>query len=126
MKKSCGSLRLDLAQYREMEVFTQFSSDLDEATQKQLTYGHGLMYILRQPQYKPYSQHQQVILLTVSLGKYFLDIPVKQIGEEIKKLLDYFEVSHSDICSKIDSTGLISDSERENILKLANEFKKRA
>ena len=125
MKKSSGSLRLDLAQYREMEVFTQFSSDLDETTQKQLTYGHGLMYILRQPQYKPYSQHQQVILLTISLGKYFMDVPVKEIGDEIKRVLEHFEMVHPDICSKIDSTGLISDDDRQAILKIANEFKAR-
>ncbi len=125
MKKSSGSLRLDLAQYREMEVFTQFSSDLDEATQKQLTYGHGLMYILRQPQYKPYSQHQQVILLTVALNKYFMDVPVKNIQSEIARLLEHFEMSHSDICSKIDSTGLISDDDRAAIMKYALEFKGR-
>jgi len=125
MKRSTGSLRLDLAQYREMEVFTQFSSDLDESTQKQLAYGHGLMYILRQPQYKPYSQHQQVIILTVSLNKYFLDIPVKQIGDEIKRLLDHFEISHSDICSKIDSTGMVSDDDKKAIIRIAEEFKKK-
>ncbi len=123
MKKSSGSLRLDLAQYREMEVFTQFSSDLDEATQKQLTYGHGLMYILRQAQYKPYSQHQQVILLTVALNKYFMDVPVKNIQGEIARLLEHFEIAHSDICSKIDSTGLISDDDRQIIMKYALEFK---
>ncbi len=124
MKKSCGSLRLDLAQYREMEVFTQFSSDLDEATQKQLTYGHGLMYLLRQKQYKPYSQHQQVILLTAALNRYFMDVPVKEIGDEIGRLLEYFEMYHSDICSRIDSTGLITDDDKKNILSAAEKFKK--
>ena len=124
MKKASGSLRLDLAQYREMEVFTQFSSDLDDATQKQLTYGHGLMYILRQPQYKPYSQHEQVILLTVALAKYFMDIPVKQIAEEIHKLLAYFETTHSDICARIESTGLLSDEDKKAIINIANEYKK--
>ena len=123
MKKSCGSLRLDLAQYREMEVFTQFSSDLDEATQRQLTYGHGLMYLLRQPQYKPYSQHQQVILLTVALSKYFMDVPVKEIQDEIKALLEYFEVSHPDICDRIDSTGRIEDDDKQAIIGYAGEFK---
>ena len=123
MKKSCGSLRLDLAQYREMEVFTQFSSDLDEATQRQLTYGHGLMYLLRQPQYKPYSQHQQVILLTVALSKYFMDVPVKEIQDEIKALLEYFEVSHPDICDRIDSTGRLEDDDKQAIIGYAGEFK---
>ncbi len=123
MKKSCGSLRLDLAQYREMEVFTQFSSDLDEATQKQLTYGHGLMYLLRQQQYKPYSQHEQVILLTVALNKYFMDIPVKDIQDEIKGLLEYFELNHPDILSRIDSTGRIEDDDKQAIIEYAGEYK---
>ena len=125
MKKACGSLRLDLAQYREMEVFTQFSSDLDEATQKQLTYGHGLMYLLRQKQYKPYSQHQQVILLTVALNKFFMDVPDKNIGEESEKLLQYFEVSHPDICDKIDSTGLLTDDIRKSILDAAEKYREK-
>ena len=124
MKKASGSLRLDLAQYREMEVFTQFSSDLDDATQKQLTYGHGLMYILRQPQYKPYSQHEQVILLTAALAKYFMDVPVKEIAEEAAKLLAHFETAHSDICSKIESTGLLTDEDKKAIINIANEYKK--
>ena len=123
MKKSCGSLRLDLAQYREMEVFTQFSSDLDEATQKQLTYGHGLMYLLRQQRYKPYSQHEQVILLTVALNKYFMDIPVKDIQDEIKGLLEYFELNHPDILNRIDSTGRIEDDDKQAIIEYAKEYK---
>ncbi|MCR5847555.1 MAG: F0F1 ATP synthase subunit alpha [Lachnospiraceae bacterium] len=125
MKKACGSLRLDLAQYREMEVFTQFSSDLDEATQKQLTYGHGLMYLLRQKQYKPYSQHQQVILLTVALNKFFMDVPVKNIAEEIEKILEYFEVSHPDICNKIDSTGMLTDDIKKSILEAASKYREK-
>ena len=123
MKKSCGSLRLDLAQYREMEVFTQVSSELDEATQKQLTYGHGLMYLLRQQQYKPYSQHEQVILLTVALNKFFMDIPVKDIQDEIKGLLEYFELNHPDILNRIDSTGRIEDDDKQAIIEYAKEYK---
>ena len=60
MKSAAGAIRLDLAQYREMEVFTQFSSDLDEVTKRQLVYGQGLMRLLRQRQYHPLNQHQQV------------------------------------------------------------------
>ena len=108
-----------------MEVFTQFSSDLDEATQKQLTYGHGLMYLLRQKQYKPYSQHQQVILLTVALNKFFMDVPAKNLGEESEKLLQYFEVSHPDICDKIDSTGLLTDDIKKSILDAAEKYREK-
>ena len=71
VKKAVGSLRLDLAQFREMEVFMQFSSDLDETTRRRLMYGQGLMRLLRQPQYKPYSQSDEVILLVSALGRAF-------------------------------------------------------
>ena len=71
MKKAAGAIRLELAQYREMEVFMQFSSDLDDATRRQLAYGQGLMQLLRQEQSHPYSQHAQVLLLVSALGHVF-------------------------------------------------------
>ena len=74
MKKAAGGIRLDLAQYREMEVFTQFSSDLDETTKRQLTYGQSLMRLLRQPQYHPMSQHDQVITLVSALHHVMQDV----------------------------------------------------
>ena len=77
MKTAAGALRLDLAQYREMEVFTQFSSDLDDLTQQQLAYGQGLMRLLRQPQYHPMSQHEQVILLVAALNHVMQDVPLE-------------------------------------------------
>ena len=88
MKKATGAIRLDLAQYREMEVFMQFSSDLDEATKKQLRYGQGLMRLLRQKQYNPYKQHEQVILLTAAMGHIFQDVPVDKIPQFSRDLLD--------------------------------------
>ena len=82
MKKATGTLRLDLAQYREMEVFTQFSSDLDESTRKQLLYGKGLMRVLRQKQYTPYSGEEEVILLVMRIKpRSFLDVPEKEINK---------------------------------------------
>ena len=87
MKKATGAIRLDLAQYREMEVFMQFSSDLDEATKKQLRYGQGLMRLLRQKQYNPYKQHEQVILLTAAMGHIFQDVPVDKIPQFSRDLL---------------------------------------
>lgn len=77
MKKAAGGIRLDLAQYREMEVFTQFSSDLDETTKRQLTYGQSLMRLLRQPQYHPMSQHDQVITLVSALHHVMQDVPLE-------------------------------------------------
>ena len=76
MKKAAGSVRIDLAQYREMEVFTQFSSDLDAVTMQQLQYGKGLMELLKQPLEHPMSLHEQVITLCSATNKLFLDIPV--------------------------------------------------
>ena len=75
MKKAAGSIRIDLAQYREMEVFTQFSSDLDENTKKQLEYGNGLMEILKQPLGRPLSMAEQVITLCAANNKLFMGIP---------------------------------------------------
>ena len=80
MKKAAGGIRLDLAQYREMEVFTQFSSDLDETTKRQLTYGQSLMRLLRQPQYHPMSQHDQVITLVSALHHVMQDVPLDDMG----------------------------------------------
>lgn len=126
VKKATGSLRLDLAQYREMEVFNQFSSDLDEATQKQLVYGQGLMYVLRQPQYKPYSQADQVIILVVSLNHFFQDVPYRKINEEIVKLLDYFRNTRPDIISKIESTGVMTPEDKQEIIDVSLAYKESA
>lgn len=123
VKKATGSLRLDLAQYREMEVFNQFSSDLDDATQKQLVYGQGLMYVLRQPQYKPYSQAEQVILLVISLNHFFQDVPYKKINEEIKKVLTYFKTQNPEIIASIESTGVMTPEDKDKIIAVSKEYK---
>ncbi len=123
VKKATGSLRLDLAQYREMEVFNQFSSDLDDATQKQLVYGQGLMYVLRQPQYKPYSQAEQVILLVISLNHFFQDVPYKKINEEIKKVLDYFKTQNPEIIANIEATGVMTPEDKEKIIEVSKQYK---
>ena len=79
MKKAVGTLRLDLAQYREMEVFTQFSSDLDEETKNQLAYGQSLMYILRQGRCSPLSQAQQIVTLVTAMARIYQQVPVSQV-----------------------------------------------
>jgi F-type H+-transporting ATPase subunit alpha len=122
MKKAAGTLRLELAQYREMEVFTQFSSDLDEATKRQLVYGQGLMRLLRQPQYAPLAQHQQVILLVSALGHVMQDIPLDDIDLFEEKLLAALEENAPDLCRRLDMTGQLSQDDREEILHLAHEF----
>ena len=124
MKKASGTLRLDLAQYREMEVFMQFSSDLDDTTKRQLHYGQGLMRLLRQEQYHPYSQHQQVILLTAALDHAFADVPVADTAKTARVLLDMAETTLPELCRKIDRTGQLSDEDRKAILALADNLLK--
>ena len=119
MKSAAGSIKLDLSQYREMEVFTQFSSDLDETTKQQLAYGQGLMRLLRQNQHHPYQQHEQVILLTSALAHQFLGIDVKKIGQASAALLSYFNSEKADLCRSIDTTGKLSDETRQEITDLA-------
>lgn len=122
MKKAAGALRLELAQYREMEVFTQFSSELDETTKNQLVYGQGLMRILRQKQYQPKNQHQQVILLVAALGHVMQNIPVAKIDEFAQALLTHMEEEHAHICTNIDNTGKLSDEDKQEILTLSEQF----
>ena len=124
MKKASGTLRLDLAQYREMEVFMQFSSDLDDTTKRQLHYGQGLMRLLRQEQYHPYSQHQQVILLTAALDHAFANVPVADTAKSARVLLDMAETTLPELCRKIDRTGQLSDEDRKAILALAANLMK--
>ena len=123
MKKAVGTLRLDLAQYREMEIFTRFSSDLDEATRDQLSYGQGLVRLLRQPQYKPMKLHEQVITLITALGGITLGIPVMKILEFREELLNHFNTEHGYICAEINNTELLTDETREKILEIARDFR---
>ena len=119
MKKAVGTLRLDLAQYREMEVFTQFSSDLDDATKRQLAYGQGLMRLLRQPRYAPLSQHQQVVVLAAAMGHVMQDVPLERMDAFRAHLLAAVEEEAPDLCSRIDLTGQLAPEDREEIVSLA-------
>ncbi len=122
VKSAAGAIRLDLAQYREMAVFTQFSSDLDEATRRQLVYGQGLMRLLRQPQYAPLSQHQQVALLVAALNHVMQDVPIEQMDQFRTELLDYLEEQAPDLCRRIDRTGRLPEEDREELLDLSRKF----
>ena len=123
MKSAAGAIRLELAQYREMEVFTQFSSDLDEATKGQLLYGQGLMRLLRQPQNAPLSQHQQVILLVCAMGHVMQNIPLSRMDQFRTGLLAFLEEQSPDLCRRIDATGRLPEEDREEILELARDFR---
>jgi len=122
MKKAAGSIRLDLAQYREMEVFTQFSSDLDETTKKQLQYGQGLMHLLRQPQNHPFKLHEQVIILVAATAHTMQEVPVNEILSYRSALLDYFHENEETLCRTIDSTGKLSDDDKQEIISVAKKF----
>ncbi len=122
MKKATGTLRLDLAQFREMEVFTQFSSDLDDSTKNQLLYGKGLMRILRQKQYKPYSGAEEVILLVCALGRIFIPIPEKEINKVTEEMLLYFKQNRRDLEDRIKGSDTLTDEIKKEILSVANEF----
>ncbi|MDE6751889.1 MAG: F0F1 ATP synthase subunit alpha [Eubacterium sp.] len=124
MKKAAGSLRVDLAQYREMEVFTQFSSDLDEETKAGLTYGKGLMELLKQPLTHPLSLAQQVITLVAAIGKKFVDVPVGEIKKYQGEMLEYFENSYFEIISEINDNKVLTDELKDKILKAVDDFRK--
>lgn len=122
MKKAAGTIRLDLAQYREMEVFTQFSSDLDDATKRQLAYGQGLMRLLRQKQNNPLKQHEQVITLIVALNHKFTHIPIQEILTARGELIEFVRDNEPGLCQNIDRCGTISDEDKERILMLADKY----
>lgn len=124
MKKAAGSLRIDLAQYREMEVFTQFSSDLDEETKSALDYGKGLMELLKQPLGSPLSLSDMVITLVAASGKKLVGIPVNNIKKYQKELLDFINTNYRHIPSSIEREKDIDDEIRKDILEACDEFKK--
>ncbi|MBD8972950.1 MAG: F0F1 ATP synthase subunit alpha, partial [Clostridiales bacterium] len=126
MKKAAGSIRIDLAQYREMEVFTQFSSDLDEGTKKQLAHGRSLMELLKQPLGHPFTMAEQVITLVSANAHIFSDVPADKIRQFRLDLLKDFAVNHSDIISQLEASKDLSEDVKESIVEAATEFKAQA
>ncbi len=125
MKKAAGSIRIDLAQFREMEVFTQFSSDLDEGTKAQLQYGKSLMELLKQPLTKPLSLHEQVVTLVTARHKIFVDVEVRRIKEYQMNMLAWFDSTHPEIGQEINEKKVLSEELEARILDAAKEFKDR-
>ena len=124
MKKASGSIRIDLAQYREMEVFTQFSSDLDAATKEQLEYGSGLMELLKQPLYHPLSLHEKVITLCAATHKVLLGVEKTKIKSFQADMLRYFDTEHPEIGQEIEDKKVLSEELITKIVETAKEFKK--
>ena len=125
MKKAAGTIRIDLAQYREMEVFTPFSSDLDDTTKEQLQYGKGLMELLKQPLCNPMSLAEQVITLVAATNRIFLDVDVKKTKEVQLGMLDFFKAEHEDIVDEINEKKVLDDALTERIVEAAKEYKSR-
>jgi len=123
MKKAAGSIRLDLAQYREMEVFTQFSSELDSTTKELLAYGAGLMELLKQPQYRPMSLHEQVITLVTAENKLMVHIPVKHAKQFQEAMLAWFEQEHGEIVQELEASADLSKDLLSRILGAARQFR---
>ena len=124
MKKAAGSLRIDLAQFREMEVFTQFSSDLDEETKAGLTYGKGLMELLKQPLGHPLSLADMVFTLVGATGRKFVDIPTEDTKKFQNKMLAYMNENYSQLVNTIEQEKVLEAGTREQILEAIDEFKK--
>ena len=122
MKRSAGTLRLDLAQYREIEVFTQFSSDLDEATRRQLEYGKGLMMLLRQKQGSPIPRHRQVFTLIAALHHVMQEIGPEEIASFTAELLTYLEHAAPEIAEGIRQEGRLSPEDKARIEALSDQF----
>ena len=125
MKKAAGSLRIDLAQYREMAVFTQFSSDLDESTKTQLTQGAILMELLKQPLGRPLSLGEQVVTLVLALHKEFLDVDRKEVKSLQNRILQYFEEKEPEILRNIEISGMLADDLVEQIISVYHDFRKK-
>ena len=123
MKKVAGSLRLDMAQYRELEAFAQFGSDLDKATQRQLERGRRLVEILKQPQYHPMPAENEVMILWAGVNGYLDEWPVEAVSDYERQMLEFMESKHSDLLGEIKEKADISE-ELEGKLKAAlDEFK---
>ena len=119
MKKAVGTLRLDLAQYREMEVFTQFSSDLDEDTKNQLAYGQSLMYILRQGRCSPLSQAQQIVTLVTAMARIYQQVPVVQVCQLRDFILGEFAAGRSQLMQELEQGAALTDEVRGQIVDFA-------
>ena len=123
MKKASGSLRINLAQYREMKEFTQFASDLDDATKRQLQHGQVLMELLKQPLNHPMSHADMVIILVVADAGILDDLNSKQVKKEETKLLDWFNENHSEISREINTTKKLDDNLKTRIITLAKQYR---
>ena len=124
MKKVAGNLRIDLAQYRELEVFTQFSSDLDDGTKATLNYGSHLIELLKQPLYHPMALHKQILLLFAASHKMLNDVPVKELKAETEEMTAFFEQKYPETVKKIDEGKVLTDDIAKEIQEAIEAYLK--
>jgi F-type H+-transporting ATPase subunit alpha len=123
MKKVAGSLRLDLAQYRELQAFAQFGSDLDKATQRQLTRGERMVEILKQDQYVPMTMEKQVAIIFAGSQGALDDVPTDQVGQWETDFLAFLEEKHSGVLHAIEQSGKLEDDAVDGLKTAITEFK---
>ncbi|MCH8966745.1 MAG: F0F1 ATP synthase subunit alpha [Planctomycetes bacterium] len=123
MKQIAGSLRLDLASFRELEAFSQLGTDLDTATQRQLDRGRAMVELLKQGQYKPFDVNDQIISIFAGTKGYLDDLPLNRVGEFEKGLIKFFRDQHADLVKELDDTGKLGDELAEKFAKTCEEFK---
>ncbi len=124
MKKVSGTLRIDLAQYKELEAFAQFGSELEEETRAQITYGEQLMELIKQPLYNPLPMEKQVVFLCATSGKKLLEVPKKEIKQFVEDFYDRLCDESYRVIDEIRETGILSDENRDIILQQLEAFKK--
>ena len=122
MKKASGSIRIDLAQYREMEVFTQFASDLDEATKAQLKHGSVLMELLKQPLGSPLSLWEQVVTLCFANDGVFDKVETKKVKEYQREILDYMSVHYKELCDTIEREKALTEEVQSGLKEAEAQF----
>jgi F-type H+-transporting ATPase subunit alpha len=123
MRKVGGSLRLDMAQYRELEAFAQFGSDLDKATQQQLNRGRRLVEVLKQPQYQPMAAEKEIMILFAGSQGYLDQWPVEAVSEYEKQMLEFMDGKYPDLLQEIKDQGDISDELEPKLTAALDEFK---
>ena len=123
MKQVAGQLRLDLAQYRELEAFSKFGSDLDKTTQAQLRRGQTMMELLKQDQYAPLTVEKQVSVLYLGVGGFLDDIPVAQIHEFEAEFIKFMDSEGKDVLNTIKEKKELDQEIYESLDKYIKEFK---
>jgi F-type H+-transporting ATPase subunit alpha len=122
MKSIAGMLRLDLAQYRELEAFAKFGSDLDQATQDQLTKGRVMMEIIKQKQYTPLAVEKQIAIIFVGTEGFLNDLSADKIADFEDGFLSYLNENNNDLLKEIKDTGNLSDDIKAGLKKATDEY----